>query len=76
MNLVEQGITRRHTFFCVDRERHTHSIAEVIEAVPKVITVFGKQVHGWVITTEEPVIDKTIPIGESLEADELLHDPE
>ena len=40
------------------------------------ITVFGKQVHGWVITTEEPVIDKTIPLGESLEADELLHDPE
>ena len=76
MNFVEQGITRRHTFFCVDRERHSHSAAEVIAAVPKVITVFGRQVPGWIITTEEPVIDKTIPLVESMEEDELLHDPE
>ncbi len=76
MNFVEKGVTRRHTFFCVDRKRHTHWGAEVVEEVPKTITVFAKQVHGWVITTVEPVIDKTIPLGESLEADELLHDPE
>ena len=76
MNFVEQGITRRHTFFCVDRECHSHSAAEVIAAVPKVITVFGRQVQGWIITTEEPVIDKTIPLVESMEEDEFLHDPE
>ena len=76
MNFIEKGVTRRHTYFCVDRERHAHSGAKVVEAVQKTITVFGKQVHGWVITAEEPVIDKTIPLGESLEADELLHDPE
>ena len=74
MDFVEKGISRRHTFFCVDRERHTRRGAKVIEAVPKTITVFGKEVQGWVITTEEPVIDKTISLGEAL--DEVLHDPE
>ena len=48
--------------------------AKVIESVAKTIIVFGKEVQGWVITTEEPVIDKTISLGEAL--DEVLHDPE
>ncbi len=74
MDFVEKGVSRRHTFFCVDRERHTHPEAKVIESVAKTIIVFGKEVQGWVITTEEPVIDKTISLDEAL--DEVLHDPE
>ena len=76
MDLEEEGTTRRHTFFCVDRERHTHWGAEVIEAAPKTITVFGREVKGWVVTTEEPVIDRTIPLSESLKETDGLHDPE
>jgi hypothetical protein len=73
--MIERGVTRRHTFFCVDRERHAAQ-AEVIEAVPKTITVLGQRVEGWIITTEEPVIDKTITLEESMEGLGVVHDPE
>ena len=73
--IIEKGVTRRHTFFCVDRKRHAEK-KEVIEAVPKTITVLGRRVEGWIITTEEEVIDKTITLEESLEGIGLLHDTE
>ncbi|HIC69554.1 MAG TPA: hypothetical protein EYO90_08515, partial [Candidatus Latescibacteria bacterium] len=63
---IEKGVTRRHTFFCVERKRHIEK-KTVIEAVPKTITVCGRQVEGWLITTEEQVIDKTITLAESME---------
>ena len=72
---IEKGVTRRHTFFCVDRKRHIEK-KTVIEAVPKTITVCGRQVEGWLITTEEQVIDKTITLAESLEGVGLQHDTE
>jgi hypothetical protein len=71
----EKGTTRRHTFFCINRDRHTTN-ETVVEAVPKEITIFDRKVQGWIITTEETVIDKDIPLKESLEGDVLLHDPE
>ena len=74
MEMVEKGVTRRHTFFCVDRERHGGR--GVIEAVPKRITVFGETVEGWIVTTERPVIDKTITLAESMEGIGSIHDPE
>ena len=49
---------------------------ELIEAVPKTITVLGRQIEGWIVTTEEPVIDKTITLAESMEGVGLLHDTE
>jgi len=73
--IIEKGATRRHTFFCVDRKRHAEK-TNVIEAVPKTITVLGRQVAGWIITTEEPVIDKTITLAESMEGLGLQHDTE
>ena len=69
---IEKGVTRRHTFFCVDRKRHIEK-KTVIEAVPKTITVCGRQVEGWLITTEEQVIDKTITLAESMEGLGLQH---
>ena len=77
MNSEEQGVTRTHVFFCVDKERHGHYGGErVLHAEPKRITVLGKQVGGWVITTELPVIDKTITLRESLDGAQDLQDPE
>ena len=76
IEFVEKGTTRRHTFFCVNRERHTQDGKRVIEVKPKTITVFGDEVEGWIITTEEPVIDKTITLRESLEGLGVLHDNE
>jgi hypothetical protein len=73
--IIEKGVTRRHTFFCVDRKRHVEN-KELIEAVPKTITVLGRQIEGWIVTTEEPVIDKTITLAESMEGIGLLHDTE
>lgn len=73
--IIEKGVTRRHTFFCVERKRHTKK-KKVIEAVPKTITVCGRRVEGWVITTEEQVIDKTITLAESMEGLGLHHDTE
>ena len=72
---IEKGVTRRHTFFCVERKRHIEK-KTVIEAVPKTITVCGRQVEGWLITTEEQVIDKTITLAESMEGLGLHHDTE
>ena len=73
--IIEKGITRRHTFFCVDRKRHGEK-TNVIDAVPKTITVLGRLVEGWIITTEEPVIDKTITLAESMEGRGVQHDTE
>lgn len=75
MDEFEKGMVRRHTFFCVNKARHTAN-EHVVEAVPKEITIFGKQVQGWLITTEEPVIDKTIPLKESLRGGMVPGDPE
>lgn len=75
LEVIEKGVTRRHTFFCVDRKRHTDG-TEVLEASPKTITVLGRQVDGWIITTERPAIDKTIPLAESMEGLGLQHDTE
>ena len=72
---IEKGVTRRHTFFCVERKRHIEK-KTVTEAVPKTITVCGRQVEGWLITTEEQVIDKTITLAESMEGLGLQHDTE
>ena len=52
MDFIEQGVTRRHTFFCVDRERHTRAPTNVVEVVPKQVVVFGREVQGWVVTTD------------------------
>jgi hypothetical protein len=75
MDEFEKGITRRHTFFCVNKARHAAD-ERVVEAVPKEIVLFGQTVRGWLITTEESVIDKVIPLRESLQGDVLQHDPE
>ncbi|MEW6751308.1 MAG: hypothetical protein AB1505_10075 [Candidatus Latescibacterota bacterium] len=75
MEEFEKGTTRRHTFFCINKARHAAD-ERVVEAVPKEVAVFGHTVQGWLITTEEPVIDKTIPLGESLQGDVVQHDPE
>ena len=74
-NIVEQGMTRRHTFFCIHRERHTQS-GVVVEVVPKEIEVFGKRVRGWLITKEEPAIDKQITLEESLDGEIPRHHTE
>ncbi len=71
----EKGTTRRHTFFCINKTRNT-SNENVIVVVPKKITLFGRRVKGWLVTTEEPVIDKIIPLEESMRGDVTLHDPE
>jgi hypothetical protein len=63
----EQGVSRKHTYFCLDRDRHSHWASKVIEVVPKQITVFGEEINGWIVTTEETVIDATITLRESLE---------
>ncbi len=71
----ERGMTRRHTFFCIDKERHT-AASKVIDAQPKEIDIFGATVRGWIITTEDPAIDKTIPLDASSQGEVLNHDPE
>ncbi len=71
----EKGVTRRHTYFCLDRERHSHWASKVTDVVPKQITIFGEKVDGWIITTEEAVIDTTISLRESLDRTSL-RDPE
>lgn len=75
MEADEEGTTRRHTFFCTNRERHT-STSKVVEIDAKEIVVFGRKVQGWLITTEEQVIEKLIPLSESLHGDVMEHDPE
>ena len=71
----EKGMPRRHTFFCIDKERHT-AASKVIDAHPKEIDILGEKVSGWIITTEEPAIDKIIPLDESTQGEVLSHDPE
>ena len=71
----EKGTTRRHTFFCINKERHTAS-SKVIDAQRKEIDVFGQRVHGWIVTTEEPVIDKDISLDESTHGAMPHRDPE
>ncbi len=71
----EKGVTRRHTFFCINKERHTAS-SKVIDARRKDISVFGQRVRGWIVITEEPVIDKDISLDESTQGAMPLRDPE
>lgn len=74
-NKIEQVDTRRNTFFCINKERH-HQQGQVVEVVPKEIVVFGRKVNGWLVTIESPVIDKLIPMSESLEEENMLRDSE
>lgn len=71
----EKGMTRRHTFFCINKERHTAS-SKVIDAQRKEISIFGRRVRGWIVTTEEPVIDKPISLDESTQGAMPHRDPE
>lgn len=71
----EKGMTRRHTFFCINKERHTAS-SKVISAERKEISIFGRRVRGWIVTTEEPVIDKDISLDESTQGAMPHRDPE
>ena len=71
----EKGVTRQHTFFCINKERHTAS-SKVIDAQRKEINVFGQRVRGWIVITEEPVIDKDISLDESTQGAMPLRDPE
>jgi hypothetical protein len=71
----ERGTTRQHTFFCTRKERHIKS-SKVVAIEPKEIIVFDQKIKGWLITTEETVIDKLIPLSESLHGDVMEHDPE
>ena len=71
----ERGVTRRHTYFCLDRERHCEWATKIIDVTPKEIVVYGEKIEGWIVTTEEPVIDTTITLHESLERSSL-RDPE
>ena len=71
----EKGVTRRHTFFCINKERHTAS-SKVIDARREEINVFGQRVRGWIVTTEEPVIDKDISLDESTQGTMPHRDPE
>ena len=75
MNISEKETTRHHTFFCIDKERHTTN-ENVVQAIPKEIIIFGKKVEGWMITTEEPIIDKIIPLRESMQGSIIQHDRE
>lgn len=71
----KKGMTRRHTFFCINKERHTAS-SKVIDARREEISVFGQRVRGWIVTTEEPVIDKDISLDESTQGTMPHRDPE
>lgn len=75
MEEFEKGTMRRHTFFCINKERHTAN-EQVVDVQPKEIDIFGQTVKGWLITTELPVIDKIIPLAESLRGDFMPNDPE
>ncbi|NKB67215.1 MAG: hypothetical protein GKR89_09150 [Candidatus Latescibacteria bacterium] len=68
-------MTRRHRFFCTNRQRHSNE-DQIVEIVPRDIEVLGRRISGWLITTEEPVIDKFIPLDESMHVDSIVHDPE
>ena len=72
---VEKGMTRRQTFFCTNREKHSR-YSKIVDVEPKSITVFGKQIDGWLMTTEEPAIDNYIALDETVVGDIRSHDPE
>ena len=72
MNAAPRASTR---FFCTRKDRHITS-SKVVEIEAKEIVVFDQKVKGWLITTEEAVIDKLIPLSESLHGDVMEHDPE
>ncbi|MCC7261069.1 MAG: hypothetical protein IT369_00975 [Candidatus Latescibacteria bacterium] len=76
MDAIEKGVTRRHTFFCTSTERHIHNPGKVVKMEPYQIVVFGRTIDGWLVTTEESVISKVIPLDESLRGDVVMHDPE
>ena len=71
----ERGTTRQHTFFCTRKEKHMTS-SKVVKIEQKEIVVFDQKIKGWLITTEETVIDKLITLSESLHGDVMKHDPE
>ncbi len=71
----ERGTTRQHTFFCTRKERHITS-SKVVNIEPKEIVLPDQKVKGWLITTEETVIDKLISLSESLHGGVMEHDPE
>ena len=71
----ERGTTRQHKFFCTRKERHITN-SKVVRIESKEVVVFNQKVKGWLITTEETVIDKIIPLSESLHGDVMEHDPE
>ena len=75
--LSERGTTRRHTFFCTNKDRHAES-QNIIEIHEKPVKVFGNIVVGWLITVEEPVIETIIPVRNSLQTPISLpdNDPE
>jgi hypothetical protein len=75
MGIVEKGISRRHTFFTKDKSSHEGQ-SNFISAIPKQIQVFDKVINGWIITAEEPVIDKIISLSESMQAQIPLLDQE
>ena len=75
MEIVEKGMSRHHTFFTTDKTPH-QARTNFISATPKQIQVFDKVLDGWIITTEEPVIDKLIRLGESMQTQTTLLDPE
>ena len=63
--LSERGTTRKHTFFCINKERHTQT-QKVTDIHKKTVKVFDKNVVGWLITTEEQVIETIIPMQSAL----------
>ena len=71
--LSERGTTRRHTCFCINKDRHTES-QNIIEIHKKRVNLFGQTVIGWLITTEEQVIETIIPARNSLNSLESLPD--
>ena len=75
--LSERGTTRRHTFFCTNKDRHSES-QNIIELHEKSVKVFDRIVVGWLITVEEPVIETIIPVRNSLQSSISLpaNDPE
>ncbi len=75
MEAEEMGTTRRHTFFCTNKARHTGA-SNVIEIKTKEVRIFDEVICGWLITTEEPVIEKIISLDESIYGEVMEHDPE
>jgi hypothetical protein len=75
MEAEEMGTMRRHTFFCINKTRHTGS-SNILEIKAKEVRIFDEIISGWLITTEEPVIEKIISLNESIHGEVMEHDPE